>query len=318
MTEASLNETPLPRSIQRQMLRVKERIEAKTNPDPGATPPNADVTDTAGTEPAPQGDSKPAPAADPRENDPAYWRQRFNVTQGMLRSLQERTREEAAAKEQELTELRERVATLEAQTAATPGKPDIKAFFTDEQIAQFGEEQCEAMAGAAVKAARDQAQTLIDAQVKPIKDKTQRDTAAAEQRAEDEFWEKLAELTPDYDEVNKDPAWLVWLAEEDDQLGEQRQLTLNRFRARRDAAKVSAMFERFKKQAGKAPTAQPPVAPRGGPGGGGNEAPPSNQPAKGYPTSEEKKDFYKRAKLGKVSDKERLEFEARLKSQAAA
>ena len=55
----------------------------------------------------------------------------------------------------------------------------------------------------------------------------------------------------------------------------------------------------------------PPVSPanRAGP----PAAPPVQQaPALGYPSQAEIREFYKRASLGKVSDKERAEFEARL------
>lgn len=321
-TEAqSQNETRLPRAVRERITRLNTRLEPKPA-EPSETPPvaeapPADPPASVVTEPV----TSPAPAApaDPRESDPAYWRQRFNVTHGMLRQQRAEFEQRDAQREQELAELREKVRSLE--TAKAPDQPDLATMFTPEQIAQFGEEQCQAMATAAVTAARAQAQQLIDAQVKPLQDQRVADAKRAKANAMQDFTEKLAELVPDYQEVDKDPAWLAWLDEDDDATGIRRQDILDRHIAAQNAQRVAGMFTAF--QATRAPRPTPPVAPpRNAPGGGVNEPTP---PAKGYPTPQEIRDFGKRASTIRnprdpryVTDKERAEFEARLRLRNAA
>ena len=61
------------------------------------------------------------------------------------------------------------------------------------------------------------------------------------------------------------------------------------------------------------PAPTPPIA-AGATGGNGGDVPPGS-PVLAYPTSTEIKDFYKRSALGKVKDKERQEFEARMQAK---
>lgn len=311
--------TRLPRAVRAQMERVQQLLEPK-NPAPAADAPPTTESSAA---PAPvtteePGAPAPAPApaaADPRENDPAYWRQRFNVTQGMLRRQQEQHRDELAERDREIDQLRERVKTLEAGAPNTEQQIDLSQFFDPEQIDRFGEDQCRAMANTAMKAARTAAQQLIDAEVKPIKARADQDAQRSEKEAEARFWEDLAEKFPNYEAVNASQEWLDWLADRDPTTKLVRQDVLNAHRRKRDAEGVAAMFQAFE-QGKQRP--QPPVAPPRAAGAAPNDAQPRNTPAQGYPSPSEIKDFYKRAALGKVTDKERVAFEARLQAPRAA
>jgi hypothetical protein len=313
-TEASPNETHLPRQVRERIQRINDR---RSEPKPTAaapTPPNADEQAPVVTEQDPSSSAPPPPAADPRDSDPAYWKQRFKVTEGMLNRARDDAREALAARDQELTELRSRIRTLE-EGKAQNSKPDVALFFTPEQIEQFGEDQCEAMAQAAIKAAQGQAQAMIDAEVKPIKDRAAADAEQAQQARRQKFFDDLAAAHPDWEAVNADPAWLQWLTEDDETSGLVRQDILDRHNATQNVAKVAKMFSDFKKARAKP---QPQVTPSRSAGNGGGEGPAANQPALGYPSQAESKDYFKRSKLGKVTDKERVEFEARLKLRAAA
>lgn len=323
----------LPRAVRAQMQRVHERIQGRAaagnepTPTPAPTPaPDGEASASAATatnnDPppaptaAPAATASPAPsaAADPRENDPVYWKQRFKVTEGML----QRQADERRAQDRKIAELQEQLDTLRAQSATTtaPGKPDLSAFFTPEQINNFGEAQCEAMAAAAITAARQQAQALIDAEVKPIRDRAKQSAEQAEADAEAAFWAKLAELEPEYEDINARPEWLAWLAQPDEQTGLVRQDILDRHRQARNAAGVAKVFHAFK--GGSKPRPTPPVsAPRGAAPAEATQAP-SAATAKGYPTREEIRDFYKRSATGKVKQAEREEFEARLRLKHAA
>ena len=220
MTGTTANETPLPRAGRERMQRINARLQAQGGT--GDAPPQPPVE--AGNAPPPVppsesqpgGETPPAPPAppptnggDPRENDPTYWKQRFQVLQGMLRSNQERSAAQVSELERKITELQAQVSSREASRA--PEKIDLKAYFTPEQIERFGEEQCEAMARTAMTAAAQQAQALIEAQVKPMQEREQRQAQRTQADNEAAFWEKLAELYPDYQEVNARQDWLEWL-----------------------------------------------------------------------------------------------------------
>ena len=296
------------------MERINATLEARKSGTVDANPPPANAppppADTETDSPINEGTQ-----ADPRENDPAYWRQRFNVMQGMLRTQQATHREAVDEKDRVLTELRDRVRALEAKGNSGSDAVDTAMFFTPEQIERFGQDQCEAMAATAIKAARQSAQQLIDSELKPIRDKAKAtaDNATADKEAE--FWEKLAEQAPDWETVDATDAWKEWLAENDPNSGLQRQDILDRHRGALNAIGVAKLFADFKKTKDR-PT--PPVAPPRGAAGGANDGQPSNVPALGYPTRQETREFYTKAKLGKVTDKERAAFEARLRSKAAA
>lgn len=308
------NETRLPSRVRMQMRRVGEIVEARNKP--GA--PDAEGQPSAAAAPAAPSPTEPpsgtpATAPDQRENDPEYLRHRLNVTQGLLKAAERRHSEEMQAKDRTIEELRTRVSSLEAN--AKPSEIDLSVMFTPEQIEQFGEDQCRAMAGAAIKAAREQAQTLIDAHVKPMQERSKAEAQRAKDTKEAAFWADLARLVPNYEQINVDQKWLAWLTEEDEATGFVRQDILDRHSSALNAAGVAKMFKAFEASLPKA--AEPPVAPAARSVGAGAPALPPG-PAKGYPTREEIRDFYKRAAIGRVKDAERFEFEARLKTQAAA
>ena len=96
-----------------------------------------------------------------------------------------------------------------------------------------------------------------------------------------------------------------------------RQEILNAHAGAQNAAKVASMFKRYLKES-KPKAPEPPIAPHGtatNAGGSSNDAPAQ---AQGAPNRAEIKDYYRRAALGKVSDAERVQFEARLKSMHGA
>lgn len=321
------NQTPLPRAVRERMERINAHLESSNpgaappppQPAAGEQPPTVQTDPTEGAQPPAPPAPPAAPAADPRENDPVYWKQRFKVTEGMLKSFQERQTAEHERKDREINELRDKVRSLEANR--TPSKVDLTTFFTAEQIERFGEDQCEAMAAAAIKAAGQQAQHIIDAEVKPIRDRSRAEAEQAEGNREAAFWDKLVELQPNYAEINADQAWLAWLTESDETTGMVRQDILDQHRAARNAIGVAKLFKSF--EAGTKRPA-PPVAPPRNAATTTVQAPAAAL-AMGYPTREEIRDFTKRSATIRnprdprfVTDKERADFEARLRSQAAA
>lgn len=322
-TAASLeSDVRLPRAVRERAERIRAMTEPRDTPPADPTNPPADpaapivaASPSPAIEPPAQPPAPPAPAADPRHSDPAYWQQRFNVTQGMLdKERRDRLADQDRFDEQ-LRELREQMRTLERQQPASPSTIDITAYFTPEQIEQYGEEQCRTLAAVAARTAREQVQAAIQAEMQPIRE-SQANAAERDKRARQQaFVTDLAARVPDYAEVDASDGWKLWLAEDDPASGVQRQELLNRHVASGNAARVAAMFDAYK--ATLAVPAAPPVVPgnRAGP----PAAPPVPQAAaRGYPSKDEIKDFYKRAALGKVKEQERADFEARLQLRPLA
>lgn len=312
-------ETPLPRAVRAQMKRVHEKLEAANAPaeDPGtpATPaPPAPPAEPAANAPTPEPPPPPPAPAPPalKTQDPAYWEQRFRVTEGFLRRAQEQLRDVTAAKDQELTQLRERIRQLETSSAPASAV-DLTRFFTPEQIQQYGEEQCRVMAATATKAVQSEVQAMLDREVKPLQEARERERQNAAQAAEDAFWAKLTELYPKWEEVNATDPWKAWLAESDPDAGEVRNDILQARVRAHNAIGVAKMFKLFE-QANARP--QPNVAPNPGPAGGSGA--PASEPALGYPSQEEIKSYFKRAKLGQVKEAERVAFEKRLQAERPA
>lgn len=300
------NETRLPRAVLRRSAEIQARIDESKAVLAANAAPAADPA--APTEPL-----TPAPAVDPRESDPAYWKQRFMVTEGVLRKSREDHRAEVQGFRQQLSEVQEQVRTLQAKKAdSEPETVELQAYFTPEQIAEYGEEQCQVMAKAAQKAARQQAQQLIDAEIKPLKEQqvtAQQDRAAQQLEA---FQDALGAMVPDFREVDVSPGWLEWLAQEDVNTGIPRQNILDTHVHARNALKVGKMFQAYLAST-KHEVPDPPVAPHGSGATGGSGEVVQLSPAGGFPSQAEIKDFYKRAALGRVKDDERAKFEARMK-----
>lgn len=298
----------LPRQVRERM----ERIRLMTEPEhPPAVPSQALVPDVPPAPPGADPQKTPSPPAiaadaDKRHESLDYWKQRFQVTDGMLKKAKEQ--HQAAIEELHLSisQLRSEL----ANKATTPTKKLAETFFTPEQIEQFGEDQCEAIAHAAVKAAQTQIDTVVATQVKPLEERLQRQDERRAQSKKEGFADRLAEIQPDYQIIDADTRWLEWLAEEDPRVGLVRQIMLNAHLHKEDAHGVARMMKEWK--ASIAPPA-PPVAPSGQLGGGLDAAPPP-PPATAYPSQAEIREFYKRKKLGKVSDKEAAAFEVRLKA----
>lgn len=339
MQPTALNETQLPRAVRQQMERVNARHAERTAQRSAAAAPPPGNPDDAGAaltntegDPALASANAPVPNAPPpptlpiptakpgSENDPVYWRERFSVMQGINEKLRKDHASDLRDRDHLNEELRQRVAELERQMAAKPATSggddfDLSLFFKPDQIDHFGEDQCRAMAQAAITAANTQVQAAIDAKVKPLEDESKATKVRKEQEAEEKFWSSLDELVPTWQEINAEAAWLEWLKLQDED-GEVRQARMNRHRNVRNAVGVANVFRDFLKTRHK-PT--PPVTPSGGAGGGGGGG---EKPAatKGYPSREEIREHSRRVATIRnprdprfVTEAMRAEFDERLR-----
>lgn len=310
------NETRLPRAVVRQLAALADRApkaesESSTvDPDAPPAPPSAQATppaDPIAPTPAPTA-APTAQDSDPRHSDPNYWRQRFNVTDGVLkRERAERLTAENAF-HQRITELQQQIATLQAGAPAPQADP--RSLLTPEQIETLGDEESQAVAQAAAKAAEQAAQRVLDERLKPLEERAAQDQAQAARSQKQAFLDRLTEMVPEWEAMDADQAWLDWLAQDDQATGLPRQQILNTHVGRYDAAKAAKMFQSFK-ELHTPPT--PPVAPHGSGAVVAGEIPQPDGAATRPLTATEITAFYKRAALGKVSNEERVVFEKRMK-----
>jgi len=315
------NETKLPRAVLRRSAAIQARIDARNapaEPEPTPTSDAAPAPEPAAT-PAPAAEPQAAaPAADPRHSDPSYWKQRFDVTSGILTRERTDRATECDTLYQRIARLEEEVRTLQATAKPVDDAIDLTQFYTPAQIEQYGEEQCRVMAGTALRAARATAQETIEAAVKPVREQQQRQQTNAAEAARTGFEDALTEQLPNWREVDADQRWRAWLAEEDEN-EVVRQTILNVYIEKANAIGAARMMKKWKATLAPAPAPvsappPPPMTPSGSGANpeGGNAPPPSPAQQAGAPTDVEVKDFYKRSALGKVKEAERVSFEARL------
>lgn len=326
----------LPRQVVQKSERIQALIDARNAPpaDPEATPtaasPAAPIAEpTASTPKTPEepGSNGTQPIGlrpgDPRENDVGYWKQRASVVSGMLRQAREVHAEEVATLRGQVRELREQLSTKESiQPPASPAV-DLASMFTDEQRQQYGDDQLAAIVGPILAKVRQEAQELVEARTKPLKEQREDERKDELKRKWNAFADQLVALVPDALEIDKTPEWLEWLELPDEVTGYTHRQMLKQHENRFDAPKVARLFEKYKAQMGMAPAPaaapaapaapapRPPVAPSARGGSGGGDLPPPS-PALAPLSKAEMRDGFKKAALGKMSAEERRVFDARV------
>jgi hypothetical protein len=317
------NETRLPRQVLRRSAAIQAHLDArreqKTDPvDPNATPalPSAQATPTADT---PPNDAPPnAPVADPRENDPAYWKHRFKVVEGRLRVREDEHRLATEGLQQQISMLTEQIRDLKASAPAAP--IDLSEFLTQEQIESMGEDEARTIVTTALTAARKEVKTLVDQELAPLRQQKTEQQATDKQSLQHAFLTKLTELEPDWEQYDQTEEFEAWLMDVDEGTGLVRNEVLQSHIRAASAGGVAKIFKTYKTSLPKTPA--PPVAPNGS-GAGPSGSPPAT-PTAGLtaPTTREIREFYKRASTirkgqpGYVTDQERAAFDKRMKLRA--
>lgn len=307
MQANAANETKLPRALVRKNAELKLKYGGPVNETPesetleAVEAPPAETAVTA-VEPTPT----PAPAVvtDPREADPEHWKHRFNVTAGILRKEREDRKAQVAELTQRINELM--VELQAARDSAPSGPVDLGEYFTPEQIEEIGEPAALAMATTIKQQIRNEVSKAIKTQVEPLRTAKETEVADRQQERMQAFTDRLAELVPNYVEIDESDEWKAWLMEENED-GIERQDILNKHLKVLNADRVAGMFRAY-----LAPKTRPtpPITPNG------TGATPAAAVAKTSqltrPSPAEIKDFFKRAKLNKVTPQERARFDERM------
>lgn len=249
--------------------------------------------------------------SDPRENDVAYWKQRFSSTQGILR----REREERIAMErkhaEEIAALRAELAKL--KEAASQKTLDLSAYLTAEQVEQLGEDKAAEMVALAKKVAEDEVRRRVEAELGPIREAQQRESRARQRELANKFHDDLSEAVPNWQEINAMEDWLDFLGQEDERTGLVRQDIIDMAQARYDARPIIALLREFMRVKGMVRDGAPAVTPQSTAAAGRANASVEPEEPKRILTPQEIKRRYTEIAMNKrLSDKDRMKQLAEL------
>lgn len=270
--------------------------------------------------PAPVPANMPPPGAQPAAGEGD---QRYRVLQGKYnvetRELRSQVSELLAQNRQFMTILQQRPAATPAPAAPVPRTQRERALaagFTEKEIEEYGEELVSMMLRTAENIAGPQLQQLRTENAR-LASTVQTTVQSVTRNAVDRFWDDLAALVPEWSEINASQQWLDWLNVREVFSGRTRNDGLQNAFAEHDARRVAAIFNAFKAEDERAPTAAPHfvdpatlVAP--GHTGGGTPAPAGmngNVDTRIW-AEEEVSQFYSAKRRGHIKGEEAARVEA--------
>lgn len=255
----------LPQALQRQLEEAEAIEKALTGANEETTEEVVETTEevteqtqSTESESQPEAQNTEAPSqlkAKPgREEDAAYWQQRAQTMYGINQSQSQQLHE----LRNQVSQLTSEIAKLNEQKAAP--QPSNESLVTDKDVETFGSDLIdlqERVAKKAIAEARGQFQAVIDQQAEYIKQLEGKLGVVDQQvsaSTQDRFYEALAKAVPEWEQINVDQRFLVWLGETDQMTGVTRQAYLDDAANRMDLARVTAIFNAFKQAVGAVAT----------------------------------------------------------------
>ena len=235
----------VPKQVRDQVKQVEEFYEQppeggpqSQNPDPGA---GAQVRDPEET---------PSPAQNGGDNGvPDDFEQKWRSLQGSYNAQMRRNSE----LEQRLVQMQTLIATMnevQPQPPAQPQQANDMRLLSEEEMSDYGE-SVDVMR----KVSREELTPLVQrlmqidrtvGDVARLAPQVQGIAAQQYQNAEQSFWGTLAQLVPDWREVNEDAEFQGWLLEVDPLTGNSRQAYLEQAQQQLDAGRVAQFFMTWK------------------------------------------------------------------------
>ncbi len=279
----------LPKQIQRDLDNANAFLNPPQEPQvaqPVAQAPQAEATQVA--QPA----ATPAAPYVPSED----WEHKYRTLQGV------HNRHTADLK-QRIGELEAHIQQIARQQQAAPATPqpveinpqDAETFGQD--LVEMVRRTAETQGGAAVRE--------LHGRIAQLEQQLAGASAVASKTADEVFYERLTQLVPDWQDVNKHEGFLEWLAEIDPMYGQPRQAALTAAGNARDVDRVAYVFNTFKgkspQQPKPAPRQEPQVSPRTSGNGATQVAPPTDT---GYITIQQVEAFYRDVQKGAYRGRE--------------
>lgn len=239
----------LPAAIQRQVDEAEalERQLYAQSQDPAPTEGQESVevvpTQTQATEHVEPEPQTVEPVEQPRrEEDAAYWKQRFATVQGMLNAQAQQSGEQ-------IRQMNERIQALanELEHQKSAQQANTKTA-NDNDAETFGED----LVATIDRRAEQRARELVSQETAQMRDYIQaleaRLGVVNEQVAvtsQDRFLTELSRRVPNYESINVDQGFLNWLGEVDPVYGVPRQTALDQAAQAMDVNRVAAVFQAY-------------------------------------------------------------------------
>jgi hypothetical protein len=314
----------LPQSIQAQ-LEEAQRIEAQLTETQGEAPENPEsatpnVEENPPPDPqqiAPEEPPAEAPPGKPATDPEETWEQRYRSLMGMYNA--EVPRLHAQTKELN-TQVQVLVSELE-QTKAKQAELQQVPAITDEDREAFGPDLVnliERAADSKVQAMR-QREASLEAEITALKsqlgDISQRQIISDKDR----FFSELSRQVPNWEAINVDQGFLVWLQQVDPVYGVARQQALNQAYEQFNSERVAAVFKAYTGVVNTPQTARinPELRRQVAPSTSRVSAPPVESGSSKIYSQGEIQEFYNDWRRGYITDDEAARIERDIHAAAA-
>lgn len=244
----------LPPAVQAQLDAAEATLEKMQRPrqqtplEDIAKPPPAKEP-----EPPPEIKSSTQPAAEPPAHAPApqvqpqppaedsAWVQRYRTLQGICETQGRQVADLKAQLQQAVEQLNR--AAQDKQEAVKSGKHAAAADPAD--VEAFGQDLVEMVQRVAQRhlASLHQQASEVVARIDQLEERLKGASQVAMTSAEDRFFDRLAQLVPQWEQINQDPGFIAWLGQVDPIYGRARQEALNEARQALDANRAAAVFK---------------------------------------------------------------------------
>ena len=241
----------LPKAAQKQLDAAQKMHEqAYATPEESQDKPNLEVVsdgkpeDTA--EPATKVTSDEAqPDSTGKENDPAFWKHKYDVLQGKYDAEVPRLMQANNGLQGRLGDMESQMARITAQMAESPTKQITpSSYLTDEEQEDYGED----MLTVVKKAAREEFEPMLatlqeeNGQLRSILGGMQQKSILG---ARDEMLEKLDGELPNWRQLNSQQEFLGWLENVDPYSGNKKLEMLRQAFENNNTSRVLAFFKGF-------------------------------------------------------------------------
>jgi hypothetical protein len=295
---------PLPAAIQNALDQADaiQNALAVSDPAPAPADPGTPAVDPA---PAPAASSTPTPAPQPApaaQDVSDTWEQRYRSLQGKLNNIIGQRDRQVEQLTQQVTHLTQ---MMYAATPPAPAPAPEPELVTQQDVDTFGGDLLD-LIGRKAKESLKAELNARDAKIRELEGRLAYQGEQVAVSAGDRFWNRLAQLVPDYKAINSDQGWLSWLGQVDPLTGATRQQLLDAAAKALDADRTAAIFTTFKSsQPVETPTESPAqalqrqVAPSKT--GGSAATPPAPSQANKVWTNKEIQQVYDRARRRELS-----------------
>jgi hypothetical protein len=224
--------------------------------EPVSTPPRADEDTVSNTAAQPQGTD---PSGISQEDDPnsETFAQKWRTLQGMYNAEVPRLHHQNREMQQRVQQMEQLLASMSSTQQATYSAPAIDNLVSEKEAEEYGEsidvmrkvsrEELVPMAQrlARIETVLQQLQVNVVPQVQAVAHRQQMTT-------EQKFWSDLANMIPNWREINDNDAFQTWLLDIDPLTGITRQTYLEDAQRSLDALRVSSFFRTWLESTGQA------------------------------------------------------------------